>query len=68
MECPFQNSLKLMKLPNCDSRVVIEDFANVGIKFFKKYLSLSYGVSSHDTLQGVLGWIDPREFNSSIME
>lgn len=55
-------------LANCDSWVAIEDFANNRIDFFKKYLALPYGIPSHDTMQRVFEWIDPREFNSSFMK
>lgn len=52
-------------LANCDSWVAIEDFANDRSSFFKKYLSLSYGIPSHDTMQRVFEWIDPKEFQNT---
>jgi len=55
-------------LANCDSWVAIEDFANTRIDFFKKYLTLPYGIPSHDTMQRVFEWIDPKEFGSSFMK
>jgi len=48
--------------------VALEDFANDRIDFFKKYLTLPYGIPSHDTLQRVFEWIDPKEFRSSFMK
>lgn len=48
--------------------MAIEDFANDRIDFFKKYLTLPYGIPSHDTLQRVFEWIDPKEFRSSFMK
>lgn len=55
-------------LANCDSWVAIEDFANDRSSFFKKYLSLSYGIPSHDTIQRVFEWIDPKEFQNTFMK
>lgn len=55
-------------IANCDSWVAIEDFANDRIDFFKKYLTLPYGIPSHDTMQRVFEWIDPKEFGSSFMK
>ena len=55
-------------LANCDSWVAIEDFVNDRSEFFKKYLSLSYGIPSHDTIQRVFEWIDPKEFRDTFMK
>ncbi|MHC6180924.1 ISAs1 family transposase [Clostridium sp. JNZ X4-2] len=55
-------------LANCDNWVAIEDFANDRISFFRKYLTLPYGIPSHDTMQRVFEWIDPKEFQSTFMK
>jgi predicted transposase YbfD/YdcC len=55
-------------LANCNSWVAIEDFANDRGSFFKKYLSLPYGIPSHDTIQRVFEWIDPKEFRNTFMK
>lgn len=48
--------------------MAIEDFANDRIDFFKKYLTLTYGIPYHDTMQRVFELIDPKEFESSFMK
>lgn len=55
-------------LANCDNWVAIEDFANDRSTFFKKYLTLPYGIPSHDTMQRVFEWIDPKEFQNTFMK
>lgn len=35
---------------------------------FSKNIFLPYGIPSHDTMQRVFEWIDPKEFNSSFMK
>lgn len=46
----------------CDSWVAIEKFANMKRNWFKQYLSLEYGIPSHDTFGGVFSLIDPEQF------
>lgn len=42
--------------------VEIEDFAKARTDYFKKYLDLTYGIPSHDTLGNVFAIIDPAHF------
>lgn len=46
----------------CDSWVAIEKFANMKRNWFEQYLSLEYGVPSHDTFGRVFSLIDPEQF------
>ncbi|WP_363316051.1 transposase family protein [Clostridium sp.] len=55
-------------LANYNRWVAIEDFANDGSSFFKKYPYLPYGIPSHNTMQRVFEWIDSREFQNTFMK
>ncbi|MFT6919441.1 MAG: putative transposase YbfD/YdcC [Cognaticolwellia sp.] len=46
----------------CDSWVAIEKFANMKRNWFEQYLSLEYGIPSHDTFGRVFSLIDPEQF------
>jgi hypothetical protein len=46
----------------CDSGVAIEKFANMKRNWFEQYLSLEYGIPSHDTFGRVFSLIDPEPF------
>jgi len=48
------------KLANADDWEEMEDFAECHEDFLKRYIGLENGVPSHDTLQRVMGSIDPR--------
>lgn len=48
------------KLANADDWEEIEDFAECHEEFLKKYIRLENGVPSHDTIQRVMGSINPQ--------
>ena len=48
-------------LANADEWELIEDFAYANEEFLRKYLQLPNGIPSHDTIQRVIGMIDPKE-------
>ena len=47
---------------NCCEMVA---FGNAKIKFFKRFLNLTHGIPSHDTLSAVLRMIDPKALDAS---
>jgi len=51
----------LAMLANADEWELMEDFAYANEEFLKKYLKLPNGIPSHDTIQRVMGIIDPKE-------
>lgn len=46
----------------------IADFGNAKEKWFKRFLSLTYGIPSHDTFGRVFSRLDPKEFQQSFMK
>lgn len=48
------------KLAGADDWEEIEDFAKCHVDFLKKYIRLENGVPSHDTIQRVMGSINPQ--------
>jgi predicted transposase YbfD/YdcC len=48
-------------LANCDEWEDMQMFAVLNEDFFRKYLELPNGIPSHDTLNRVMGMIDPQE-------
>lgn len=49
-------------IAGCDDWQSIELFAKERIDWFKKHLELSNGIPSHDTLERVFRWINPKHF------
>ncbi|NMR26295.1 ISAs1 family transposase [Pseudoalteromonas sp. NEC-BIFX-2020_015] len=48
----------------CDGWVAIEKFANMKRNWFDQYLSLEYGIPSHDTFGRVFSLIEPEQFQA----
>jgi predicted transposase YbfD/YdcC len=49
---------------NIDEWEAIELFANANYEWFKKLLELPNGIPSHDTIERVFRWINPKEFKT----
>ncbi len=49
-------------IAGCDDWHEIEFFAKERVEWFKKYLELPYGIPSHDTLERIFKWINPKQF------
>lgn len=49
------------KLANANDWIEIADFAECHIEFLRKYIELANGVPSHDTIQRVMGMINPAQ-------
>ena len=54
----------LAMLANADEWELIEDFAYANEEFLREYLELPFGIPSHDTIQRVMGIINPKEMQS----
>jgi predicted transposase YbfD/YdcC len=55
-------------IADCDDWEEIEWFAKEKEAWFRKYIELSNGIPSHDTVERVFSWIDPVLFGNAFRE
>lgn len=48
--------------------IEFHEFANSHALWFKKYLSLPYGIPSHDTMERVIASLNPKAFNEAFLK
>ena len=65
---PFINILTIAIcaiISGCDNFNAMEEYAKSKIKWFRKFLDLTYGIPSHDTFNDVLNRLNPHEFHEA---
>ena len=65
---PFINILTIAIcaiISGCDNFNAMEEYGKSKIKWFRKFLDLTYGIPSHDTFNDVLNRLNPHEFHEA---